>query len=258
MLTSERRNLILNKIKKDSAVSVSDLLTMFDVSQETIRKDLLYLEQHYNVTRVHGGAVLKNQVKSFDKFENRINDFKSEKRELSKLAMNFIVENDVIGIDAGTTAIEFVEELMQNFNALTVVTYSLDVFEKLHDYKDFNVILLGGTYMRSERTFYGSLVRETLEKINLKKCFIFPWAISVNRGFFSYQPQILDIQKVLIKNSDSVFVLADSSKWEKTALYKMGDLSTEFTYLCDSKLPEKVKELYVENGYRVITEKGDI
>lgn len=258
MLTGERRAAIVKLVKKESAVTVSRLLEMFDVSAETIRKDLLYLEKNNELSRVHGGVVAKNQVKQFRDFEKRLDEHREEKRELSRLATNLVSEYDSIGIDAGTTAIEFVEELMAKFHALTIVTYSMDVFERVHDYKDFNIILCGGNYMKKERSFYGVFAHKILDDIHLSKSFIFPSAVSLKNGVCDYQPQILELQKKLLQNSDNVIILADSSKYEKNALYKVCDVNPKHIYVTDSALSESIKELYIENGCNIITREEDI
>ena len=258
MLTSARRAAIAKMVKEESAVTVAKLLERFDVSAETIRKDLLYLERNNALVRVHGGAVPPLHAQPFRDFPLRLDEHRTEKRELSRLAVKLIAEYDCIAIDAGTTAIEFAEELKKNFHSLTVVTYSMDVFERLHDYKNFKVILCGGTYLEKERAFYGVFANKMLDDIHLQKSFIFPSAISLKKGVYDYQPQILELQKKLIENSDNVIVLADSSKYEKNALYKVCDVGLQHIYVTDGALPESIKQLYMENGRKIITKEADI
>ena len=258
MLTSERRKAIAEIVKRESAVTTTALLQIFDVSTETIRKDLLYLEDKGLLSRVHGGAVSRNRVMPFRDFEKRLDEHRAEKRELSVLAASLVSEGDIIGIDAGTTAIEFVDELMRRFQELTIVTYSMDVFERVHDFKNFNIILCGGTYLNKERTFYGSFTRKMLEGINLRKSFVFPSAISLKKGVCDYQPQILELQTTLIENSDQVIILADSSKWEKSALYRICDVSDRYVFVTDSGLPDSIKQLYLENQCKILTKAEDL
>ena len=258
MLTSARRAAIAKMVKEESAVTVAKLLEMFDVSAETIRKDLLHLEKNNALVRVHGGAVQPQHAQPFRDFSLRLDEHRTEKRELSRLAVKLIAEYDSIAIDAGTTAIEFTEELMKRFHSLTVVTYSMDVFERLHAYKNYTVILCGGTYLEKERAFYGVFAGKVLDDIHVRKSFIFPSAISLKKGVYDYQPQILALQQRLIENSDEVIVLADSSKYEKNALYKVSDVNSQHIYVTDSALPKGVKQLYQENGTRIITNDDDI
>lgn len=258
MLTSARRAEIAKMVKEESAVTVAKLLERFDVSAETIRKDLLYLEKNNALVRVHGGAVQPQHAQPFREFTLRLDEHRAEKRALSRLAAKLVAEYDSIAIDAGTTSIEFAEELMKRFHSLTVVTYSMDVFERLHAYKNFTVILCGGTYLEKERSFYGAFAHKVLEDIHVRKVFICPSAVSMKKGVYDYEPQILTLQKLLMENSDEVIVLADSSKYEKTALYKVCDVKEQYIFVTDTALPEGVKQLYKENGTKLITNDDDL
>ena len=148
MLTSQRRERIAALVEKESAVTAARLLELFDVSAETIRKDLLYLEQCDRLLRVHGGAVSRGSAQPFHDFDSRAEERRPEKRELAALALGLVREHDIIGVDAGTTAIEFAEALTERFRRLTIVTYSMDVFERVRRGRDFQVLLCGGSYSR--------------------------------------------------------------------------------------------------------------
>lgn len=257
MLTSQRREQIAALVEKESAVTAAKLLELFDVSAETIRKDLLYLEQCDRLTRVHGGAVSKGSAQPFHDFNSRAGEHRTEKRELAALALSLVRENDSIGIDAGTTAVEFAEALTERFRRLTIVTYSVDVFERVRGCPGFQVLLCGGQYSREERVFCGMFASEMLENMHLQKSFLFPSAVSLKNGVCDYCPEILELQRKLVKISDRLIVLADSSKYEKNALYKVCDMEPKHIYLSDSALSENSKELYAANQCRVITRKDE-
>ena len=182
MLAKERQDKIYELIQRDGAVLTSQLVKEFGVSIETIRRDLLAMEQHGLLVRVHGGAVSKCEMKPYLELENRNREFLEQKRELSLRATNFIHEGDIICIDAGSTAISFAEAVRDKFSSLFVVTHSLDVFNILYNYKDFSVILLGGHFLKGENAFYGSLTLEMLDKLHMQKAFIFPTAVSLEFG----------------------------------------------------------------------------
>lgn len=258
MLTSQRRERIAALVEKESAVTVARLLELFDVSAETIRKDLLYLEQCDRLLRVHGGAVSRGSAQPFHDFDSRAEERRPEKRELAALALGLVREHDIIGVDAGTTAIEFAEALTERFRRLTIVTYSMDVFERVRRGRDFQVLLCGGSYSREERVFCGAFASEMLENVHLQKSFLFPSAVSLKNGVCDYCPEILELQRKLVKHSDQAIVLADSSKYEKNALYKICDMTPKHIYLSDSALSESMKEIYAANQCHVITRKGDL
>ncbi len=253
MLANERQKIILEKIKKSGAVTTAQLVSEFKVSLETVRRDLLVMEKERLLSRVHGGAIANSEMYPPRSFEERNKDFSSQKRELAEKSTEFISEGDIIGIDAGSTGILFAEALKEKFSRLTVVTYSLPVFELLCDYKDFSVVLIGGRFMRNERFFYGAMSLDMLENINTAKAFIFPAAVSLKYGICYYSEEEYLLVKKLIEHSSEVFVLADSSKFEKRAFLKVNDMRPEYHYITDSCVDGEIKSLYKENEINIFT-----
>ena len=251
MLAKERQENIYSILKERGAVSASSLTGQFGVSPETIRRDLLLMEEAGMLTRVHGGAVSKGDMKPKMTLPERNMECSAEKRELSEKAAEFINEGDIIGVDAGSTAIVFAQVLKEKFSSLTVITNSLDVFELLNNHENFSVILLGGQFLKSENAFVGVLAHEMLRCVHIQKAFIFPYALSLGKGIFDYNTFLLEVQREMLKSSDEIFILADNSKFEKTALIKTCDMKTEFTYITDSGLSKDLLKLYRENNINI-------
>ena len=251
MLAHERQNKICGMIQRDRAVTTAMLVHIFEVSIETIRRDLLTLEQSGKLMRVHGGAVAKTEMKPFSDLNQRHKEFKAQKYALSLRAAEFIEDGDIVGVDCGSTAIYFAEVLKEKFARLTVVTHSKDVFNILCDHKDFSVILCGGHYLREEYAFFGELTLNTLRSLHIQKSFIFPSAVSIEYGICDYQKDLHQIQKQMIKSSDKIYILADSSKFEKTGLLKLDSMKKEYVYVTDSSIQDEVIRLYKENDIEI-------
>lgn len=253
MLAKERQDKIYTMLCRNGAVTTVDLMQQLAVSNETVRRDLLAMEQRGLLTRVHGGAVAKGSMKQFSELQQRNREYSREKSTLSRTAAELVQEGDVIAVDSGSTAIAFAAVLKERFSRLTVVTHSWDVAECLREHRDFRVILCGGEYLKRENAFYGTLTLDTYEKLHFQKAFVFPSAVSLAFGIYDYQSSLYPIQRQLIKGADRVFILADSSKFEKQALLKLDDMRSEYIYVTDDALPEELKRLYQENGIRLIT-----
>lgn len=251
MLAQKRQDKIYEYIQKDGAVTTAKLVHLFDVSIETVRRDLLTMEQQGKLVRVHGGAVARAGMKSYPALQQRNREFQEQKYALSLKAAQFVSEGDIIGIDAGSTAIAFAEVLKERFDRLTVVTHSRDVFNILADHGEFSVILCAGHYLREDNAFCGELTLQMLRNLHLQKSFVFPSAVSIEYGIYDFQKELLQIQKQLIRSSDKVYILADSSKFEKTGLLKIDAMKPEFVYVTDSLLPEEAAKLYAENNLEI-------
>ena len=251
MFGKERQDKIYDMIRRNGAVSTSKLVKLFNVSIETVRRDLLNMEKQGKLQRVHGGAVAKGEMKPFLQLQERNKENNPQKRSLSLKAMEFISEGDTIAIDSGSTAIYFAEALKEKFSRLTVVTHSIDVFNILCRHGEFSVILCGGHFNREESAFYGALTLETLGNLHIQKAFVCPSAISIDYGICDYNHDLYLIQRQLISSSDEIYILADSSKFERKALLKISEMKTEYTYITDSLLYQEMEELYKENSINI-------
>jgi len=252
MFAKERQERIARMIEKNGAVTTGKLVEEFGVSVETIRRDLLEMERAHLLHRVHGGAIAMGAMKKMDTLSKRNQEFGEEKRQLAQKAMDFVCEGDIISVDVGSTAIAFAEALKARFSRLTVITHSLDVFELLHEHQEMSVILCGGHYMKGENAFYGALTLEMMSKLHVQKAFIFPSAVSMKYGIADYSQEFYLLQKKMMESAERIYVLADSSKFEKRALLKVEDMKPDFCYVTDSMLSDELKQLYQENNLQVI------
>lgn len=251
MFAQERQEKIYDMIQKSGAVTTALLMKTFDVSIETVRRDLLSMENQGRLTRVHGGAVAKSDMKTYLDLNRRNKEHESYKDELSQKAAELVENGDIIAIDSGSTAISFAEALKDRFTNLTVVTHCLDVFKILCNHKEFKLILCGGHFLKRENAFYGELAMDTINRLHVRKAFIFPSAVSLEGGICDFQEELFQIQSRLIKRADEVFILADSSKFEKRALLKLDDMKKEYTYVTDSNLSFELSKLYMENDIKI-------
>ncbi len=251
LLAKERQDIIKKLLEQKGAVKTAKLVEMFNVSVETVRRDFLSMEGAGLLTKVHGGAIAISEMKPFFSLEQRKEDFLEQKTEVAEFACEFINEGDIIGIDTGATGIVFAKTLKNRFKKLTIVTYSLDVFNILSKHEEFSVILCGGHFDKSENCFYGSLVLDTLSSLRIQKAFLFPAAISLEFGIGDNYEHLMLLQKKFIEISNEVYFLADSSKFEKKALMKLAELKPEYTFVTDKSFSSDVRELYIENNVNI-------
>lgn len=246
LFAKERQKIIYERIKTNGTVTTASLVGLFGVSVETVRRDLLEMEQRGLLTRVHGGAVTTVDMTPYWDLTERNKEFPEQKQQLAFKASEFINDGDIIGIDSGSTAISFSEVLKEKFSKLTVITHSLDVFNLLNS--KFSVILCGGFFLAEENAFYGSFTLEMLQNLHMQKAFIFPSAISMKFGICDFQKELFQIQQQLIKSSDEIYILADSSKFEKKALLKHDNMRAEYHYITDSHIKPELRKLYKDHN----------
>lgn len=252
MFAEERQRTILKMLKENGAVRTSELLTKFSTSSETVRRDLLEMEKKRLLQRVHGGALALPEMMKQTNLDFRTHSNYNEKAELSKTALSVINNGDAVFIDCGSTVICLAEAIAEKLERLTVVTNSMDVFNILNAAGKFDLIVTGGLFSPEENAFTGALALGALSGIHIQKAFIAPAAVSLGSGIFDYGHEFMLIQKKVLEVSNEIFVLADSEKFEKTALYKLSDTRPEYTYITDSSLSDNVKAIYRENGITIL------
>ena len=253
MLASQRQAEIEKLLKANGAVTTADLTERFGTSLETVRRDLLTMEKAGLLNRVHGGAVAITEMMAYHPLEHRNREQSSQKDALARTAAALVSNGDYIAIGTGSTPMHFAQELKNRLQQLTVVTYSLSVFEILRDVPGFRLILLGGQFMPEENAFSGQITLDMLDTLHVQKAFVFPSAVSMEHGICGFEETLYPLQKKLLQCCDQAYILADSSKFERTALFKVADMRPEYIYVTDPELPKQLHSLYTQNGLTVIT-----
>ena len=251
MLADERYRIILGLIKENGSVSASQLNKKMNVSSETIRRDLYYLESKNMLRRVHGGAVAVTKMSEFKVLEKRLDENVEEKVECAKNALKLIKNGDVIFVDSGSTAIEFAEALKGRFENLTVITNSLDVYKHLGN-SGYKLIIIGGEYLAQEEANCGFFAVEMINNMHADKAFVFPSAVSLKNGVMSCEMDLYSVQCAYKNNADRVIFVADSSKFEKSGLAKICDMDIQYEFVTDSKINHEIYQMYRENNIKIV------
>ena len=134
MLALERRNLILEKLQEEKRVVVSELSQLYNVSEETIRRDLDKLEKEGLATKSYGGAVINEDVGIDLPFNIRKNQNVQGKQKMAEIAASMVNDGDHIFLDASTTAV-FVAKALKEKERLTVVTNSMEIRLEYYFYR---------------------------------------------------------------------------------------------------------------------------
>lgn len=252
MLSFERRKTICEIIEQHGRADIAELVKRFGVSAETIRKDLILLESNGRLRRVHGGAIPYGGSVPLLDLSQRIPLCIEQKRELCRYTCRFINNGDSIFIDTGSTTNELADLLAEKFDRLHIITAYAPFAERLGKVKGFEVIMCGGLYEPKEKMFYGSIAVDTLRQLHVSKAFICPSAVSINGGAFCNIYPALDIMKTAADISDTVYLLADSEKLEKSGNFRIFATDRAEAVITDSSVSDDICNIYDEHGIRLI------
>lgn len=141
MLALERRNRILEKLQEEKRVVVSELSQLYDVSEETIRRDLEKLEKDGLATKSYGGAVINENINIDMPFNVRKNRNVVGKQKIAEIVASMVQDGEHIFLDASTTAV-FVAKAIKSRERMTVITNSIEIIIELSDVSDWNLSLI--------------------------------------------------------------------------------------------------------------------
>ena len=238
-----RRSAILQRLREDSSVTVSQLSKQFGVSEVTIRKDLRILKERKLLIRVHGGAIM-GVVASVAENEERNINYKRlvnarEKEAIGRAAAAHIKDGDTIMIDSGTTALEVAKNL-DPVNDLTSITNSVNAMIEALKYKRFKVMLMGGSVREPSLSTVGSLAESNLKLFYCDKLFLGVDSFSVEAGLSTPNVEEASTNQVMISMAREVIAVFDSSKINKRALAFIAMPDRINTVITDDNLPAAV------------------
>uniref|UniRef100_UPI00403F2CA2 DeoR/GlpR family DNA-binding transcription regulator n=1 Tax=Candidatus Enterococcus willemsii TaxID=1857215 RepID=UPI00403F2CA2 len=241
LLMQERRNLIYEELKKQGAVYVSELAKEFDVTYETIRKDLSILEEKGLLIKSHGGATLK-QTAVEHPFQVREKENISAKKIIAKEAVELIPENSSIIIGTGSTTLELAH-LLSKESGHKIFTDSLPVATTLLNSEN-QVFLFGGQLRHPSSSVYGGWTVSQISQISVDLCFLGTDGFSNLTGPSSPSSSDAFVDQVIVKQSEKKYILGDSTKFERKSIYKICEWSEISALITDAEaLPEEVKKL---------------
>lgn len=249
MLVAERHKKIITIVDEKGSIRVSELSQIFNVTEETIRRDLEKLETEGKLQRSHGGAVSVKQEGQVELpyFEREIRNVK-EKMAVAEEAVHHVAINDRIILDASTTAWYMAKRLPDI--PLTVITNSMKVIMELSTREKVTVISSGGTLMSRSLSFVGPLAMETIEPYHVNKAFISCQGIHNERGISDSNEMQSFVKKKMIEIADEVYLLADYTKFGVQALSRIAPLETIHYMITDSKTDQayirSLQELNIE------------
>ena len=257
MFAGERQTKIYEMVKEKGNVTVEELVNVFGVSIETVRRDLILLESQNRVKRVHGGAVSVSSARRYNNLSKRIDENRDKKRELSITAAELIQDGDIISIGSGSTCREFIDVIKKKFNKLTILTNSLDVLEQLGDQPGFEIHLSGGIYLPEENCLYGDAAVNGIQKYCIPKAFVFPFGITPERGISDFDVKLSRIEKAYLDVAEEKILLADSSKIGLDAFIRICDITPDFIIVTDSGVDKEVVKRFEEIGVSVLNGKEE-
>jgi DeoR/GlpR family transcriptional regulator of sugar metabolism len=254
--TEERKQAILEILKKENRIYVSDLSQQFGVSEVTIRKDLQDLESKSLLQRLHGGATVMDKVAVEPCLDELQQINMEQKRAIAEIAYSYITDNDTILLDCSTTTRELAHLIRSgNRSNLTIITTALQIAQELASSDDIQVVQIGGNIRKSLYTAMGPLATAALLSLHADKAFIGVNGIDPAVGLTTQNMLECEIKRHIINASTQSFVLADASKMRKVALSVICPTSRVDYIITDDSISPNFANQLKDSGVEVVIAK---
>lgn len=221
MLTPERHQLILQRLKEKNVIKIQELIELTNTSESTIRRDLSQLEEGKYLKRIHGGAArLLGKLDEPSMIEKSSKNLQ-EKQSIAKYAASLIEEGDSIYLDAGSTIVEMIPYL--NVKNIVVVTNGLMHISPLMS-KGIQTYILGGYAKQKTNAVIGRGALASLDQYRFDKCFMGVNGIHPQFGFTTPDQEEAFVKQKAISLSREAFVLADETKFSEISFARIADI----------------------------------
>ncbi|ULT56381.1 DeoR/GlpR family DNA-binding transcription regulator [Neobacillus drentensis] len=251
MIKEKRIKKIHDYVIKQKSASLDDLVSVFDVSKNTIRRDIQTLVERGDLKKVYGGVSVIH--KKLECIQDRKARNQNQKASIVEKASSYVDDGDVVFIDSGTTTIEMIEYIKDK--SLTIFTNSIEFIIRALPFTNLTVISTGGLLDRKTDSFGSPLYIDLLSNYNIKKAFMASTGISLSNGVTNASPLESELKKAIVKRSSEVFLLVDHDKFDKYGLMTYCNLD-EIDYLVTDKSPNTTYREYAKkNSIRLVISK---
>lgn len=230
MFIEERHQEIAETIKKDGKITIAAITNKYGISDESARRDLRLLEQKGVCKRTHGGAIAVGQVSVRPPVDRNFDNMPifDNYREISRVAVQLIHENDTVYLTGGSFGYIMVSFLPKDIH-YTVIVNSVDIAKELRSFDNIEVYIAGGK-MRQSGSLVDSLANEFVNRMHFDICFITGAGLTVDFGLTNGTDETAAFQRTVIRNSRERCLLLPSAKVGVDSFIKVCDAES-FDYI---------------------------
>lgn len=243
---SARQTAILDSARTRGEVQVDPLAGSFDVTPQTIRRDLNYLCNLRLLQRVHGGAVAHDGVQNLG-YGARRRLAAEEKVAIGRCAGALIPDDSSLFINIGTTTEQVAESLMGRVGLL-VITNNLNVVNTLLPSETIQVMTAGGVVRREDSGIVGDAAVEFIQRFKTDIAVIGASAIEEDGAILDFDIREVRVAQAIIENARSVILVADATKFQRTAPMRIGKVSDIDYFVTDRPPSKRFMQVCVEHG----------
>jgi DeoR family glycerol-3-phosphate regulon repressor len=239
-VSATRRGEIIEMARQDGFVSIEALAEKYQVTPQTIRRDINELCEQGVLERLHGGARLPSSTENLAYLERQVL-FSDEKRRIARLVAEHVPHQASLFINIGTTN-EAVAEALLNHRGLSVITNNLNVASILAINPDFKVIIAGGQVRHHDRGIVGEATLDLIRQFKVDIGIIGISAIEEDGALLDFDYREVRVAQAILENSRKVFLAADHSKFGRSAMARLGPIEEVDAFFTDQEPPRSIAD----------------
>lgn len=253
MLAAERRRVITERIRATGQVVVAALSAEFQVSEETIRRDLESLEKDGIATRIYGGAVLRSNDQAAPPYSIRKNTNIEPKVTIARKLSELVSDGDTLMVDESSTAAYAVRALRQKKN-ITLITNSLELLREMTGQDSWHIISTGGSLKTDVLAHVGPHALRTVHSYHANYAVLSCRGVNNQLGLADSDDAVVQIKQAMIASCDCSILLADHRKFDRSGLVALGSLDLVDKLITDCPPAPHWQEKLEKAGVDVICE----
>ena len=246
---------MLRFIELHRVVSLETICREFEVSMNTVRRDVNELIESGFVRKVHGGVMHmegESPKTEIAHYPSRAARNPEGKQRIGLLAAQLVEDGDTVFIDSGSTAAELVNPSFLKKRVSMVVSNSLPVFGKLEDEEQVRLYALGGIYVPHAHAFTGGKAVEEIGGMIISKAFLGASAVDGVFGVSNNLSYEIDLKRAVAEQAEKVILMVGSEKLGKRAAMKICAVDRLYAIVTDRKPEPELLALLEEKGVKVI------
>lgn len=257
MLAIERKNEILNKLRTEQRVLVSELAEYYHVTEETIRRDLDKLEKEGYATKTYGGAILGNSTKTDLSYTIRNKTNVEAKNVIADLVCELIEDGDHLMLDDSSTSL-YVAKKLKEKNNLTIITNSVELVVELSGVEGWTIMLTGGRLKPDSLALVGQQTQSMLRNFHVDTMVFSCKGIDAEAGITDSSEFHAETKQSMLASAHRHILALDSSKFDKVSFVKISGLTGIDTIVTNQKPSVSWLQFFEKHHITCLYPKGKV
>ncbi|MCG8636999.1 MAG: DeoR/GlpR family DNA-binding transcription regulator [Desulfobacterales bacterium] len=247
---NHRQEKIVQLVRETGFATVEEMARVFNVTPQTIRRDINTLDREGKIARYHGGAAPSGSAENVA-YTRRQTLLREEKKEIAKAVADLVPDNSSLFINIGTTTEQVARALIRH-HKLKVITNNLNIAAIMGRKEDFQVMVSGGIVRARDNGITGDSAIQFIRQFKADIGIIGISGIDEDGTLLDFDFMEVNVARAIIDNARKVFLVADHSKFRRNAMVKLGNLSEIHTLITDQPPPGPVMDLIKQEGINLV------